>query len=324
MRYSQIINESKKELIREIFTQPYFKFNSLDQPLHRSFDKNQDLRKLSEGVYLLDTPNKRSPTDTSLLIHDILSIYSQKRFNMNIRSDNVFFAYSYNSEKLYQYDGTIYYAIPKNNYNLFYAEGIDDLTYNLNLDHIRSTVPPQGSFPLTQAYIIELKNTLDLNEKQFNILKSRTMLLADTLKSYLSGRIIYYGNMYFEDNNKESIEDLNSFVIENSVKEVFKDIMMKNRLDKLKNEIMHFIDLDKLPSKFFEYINKYAKEDFKNLVKYHLEYYEETCKDYIDSVQSTIKVSDIGEEEIICHCEQYYLIEQDIYTKLLSDFKMSQ
>lgn len=322
MRLKQILTENNDyKLHAKIFDQPWFKNNDDRSVLFRKVALgNEDVSsiKLEDGIYFISTNANRPPRDTFALIHLLVNTLSKKRFGFGIRSNNVFFSYNSVKGNLDEYDGILGIAIPYGDYELYYSEGVNDFTYDFKFGTLETNYINNINSLKVYKYV---QNIID--KGKYNRLEERNLtsfiynLLQDQF-SFLVTRIIHNaGFKYNKEYKKEnfSIKKFNKIVSQNK-ETIFDDVLnLEKFIDKnTKKEIQQT-----LPSDFLDQLKKLLLEDVDILVDKEMNEYIETIKKYVDSIQKSKSISGLNNEEIICHCKEYYFIHIDKYKELLSD-----
>jgi hypothetical protein len=135
-KYLDILSEMKN-------TEDDNKLNENDI-LYRGMDSSKKLKDV--GVLKMKVRKDRKPMSTRKITHDILSDYSMKLYNWDMRSEGVFATAYKNEASMY---GHTFIFLPIGDYEFLYNENVEDLTRYLALYDIDyKPEPSDKDFPL--------------------------------------------------------------------------------------------------------------------------------------------------------------------------------
>lgn len=287
MRLYEIENKSPKEFAKILYTLPYIQnnSNSLSKPLYKG------VRDSIAGLTyeLINFEKRLKPNMTLYSIHSYLGQMIQNEFGINLREETLFCSRDRMTASMYHDSPTPYVVIPVGEYNIWYAEGVNDMTLEYNLD-----------WGFISSKVLKFKTWFkDYLEREFHI---------DYSKFQLYNNMIFTSYRNFFINEGFNINDSSNFV------KKFYKIIIDNINSYNKINVEHIIiNLSKNDEKVI-------KEKLKDIFNIFAKELIDVKDDYIDKIQKTKFIADVDREEVMLECEKFYIISEEFYFDTIKEF----
>ncbi|ASV44414.1 hypothetical protein PBI_SCTP2_399 [Salicola phage SCTP-2] len=300
MKINELLNESSNQysdekLFEIILNSKFYNDNKhildYDFALFRGIDGEVDTNTIHNFKF------RSKPTDSSILIHDIVNELSEEQLGLEIR--NLMFGTT--DATVADGYGTVRNVFPIGNYELYYHPDVGDfLTVIANEDRLYSVIIEGNDDNFSHSMQDEFELLIDnVNDNDQQTLSS-----------------------WFKDTNIDHIKTYISEIVGFTI-----DLNREQLHEKALKMAERYIQDSLLPTYNFDderEVAKIIRHLFKFGIDLIIEFLEDNMRGYIDEINEANDLSDttMGGDghEIMIYCEQFILLSTEQYDEFLNNY----